>query len=259
MSSYSCVVPLDWQALWERVLPAWLAVRAGAMPAGEFYAKYVPAGDAYGDLLTDDFSAPADHLALFNSPLQPPYLRIDLRDSSQRTGFLKVADSGVYLLAAAITQTAVVNLPGNDPFADDVFGGLRDPSGLKQVAGTKNRYAFLEAAFDVRWEPQRLSYYAYSRREEAPPRLQELLESLFLYERVLPGCWFAPQSPAWPGFDDLSFAGYLSPVEVIALRDQLTSWEGASVVEDPLFPIFADRVNRAAMHELGLLTVHDGL
>lgn len=259
MSSYSCVVPLDWQALWERVLPAWLALRAGTMPAGEFYAKYVPAGDPYGDLLTDDFSAPVDHLSLFNAPLQPPYLRIDVRDSSQRTGFLKVADSGVYLLAAAITQTAVVNLPGNDPFEDDMFGSLRDPSGRKQVAGTKNLYAFLEAAFNVRWQPQQASYIAYSRSEKSPLRLQELLEALFLYERVLPGCWLADQSPTWPAFDDLSFAGYLSPIEVMALEEQLTSWEGDCLVEDPLFSIFVDRVHRAAMHELGLLTVHAGL
>lgn len=258
MSSYSCVIPIDWHMLWSQVLPAWLAVRSGVMPAEEFYERYVPAGDQYGDLLEDDFGMPVEQLVVFSAPLHPPYLRIDAAGSGWRSGFCKGADSGVYLLDAAIKQTAAVSLPGSDPFADCIFASLDDLSGPKQVAGTKNLYRFLEAAFDVRWLPQQ-GYYAYSRREESSARLQELLESLFLYERALPGCWIADQSPAWPGFDDLSFAGYLSPSEVKVLCDELTSWERDVASDDPQFLIFLDRVRRAAMLELGLLTVHAGL
>lgn len=98
------------------------------------------------------------------------------------------------------------------------------------------------------------------RRTHIPShQLHELFESLFLYQRVIPGTWFPRESPVWPGFDDLSFAGYLAPGEVKRLWDELLQWEARGAVEDELFPLFLDRARRAAESGCGLLTIHAGL
>jgi hypothetical protein len=261
MSSYSCVLPVDWDLLWERVLPAWLSVLSGSVEPREFYTKYVPAGDEYGDLLEERYSAPVEYLSLFTECLHPPYLRVNLHNSGKCSAFLQFADSTAcpYLLEVAIKQTAAVNLPGSDPYSDDYFACINHHSGRRLVAGTKNVYHFLESAFEVDWRPQN-HHYAYSRRRQgASPELQELFESLFLYQRSLPGAWFPPQSPTWPGYDDLSFSGYLSPAEVKSLRDELAFWGKPSPAQDALFQLFTDRVRRAGDSGFGLLTIHAGL
>lgn len=257
MSSYSCVVPVNWNVLWEQVLPAWLSVLSGSLAASEFYARYVPGGDEFGGFLEENYSASFEDLSQFTAPLQPPYLRANLHDSGKCSTFLQ--PDFPYLLEAAIKQTAAVNLPGSDPFAGNYFASFDTPSGRMQVAGTKNSYSFLESAFEENWKP-RDSLYTYSRRQNGGSvQLQELLEALFLYQCVIPGTWFPSQSPAWPGYDDLSFAGYLSPTQVKSLKDQLAIWEVPSLVHDDEFLLFSDRVKRSAESNCGLLTIHAGL
>ena len=258
MSSCSSVLPVDWIRLWNDVLPAWLSVLSGSMDPPLFYAKYVPEGDSYGDLLDDRYAAPSEYLSLFDKSLSPPYSRRTLYDSGKCSEFLATADccASPYLLTAAIEQTAAVHLSGDDPHARNLFASIRTPSGAKQAAGTKNLYSFLEAAFDVRWNAPK-HHFSYSRRHnaESSARLQELLEELFLYQCAIPGTWFPQESPTWPGYDDLSFAGYLSPTQVERLRDELAAW-GAAPRSDPLFLLFLDRVQRSADAGLGLITIH---
>lgn len=261
MSSYSCVVPIDWPLLWDEIVPAWLSVLSGSLEASAFYASYVPAGDEYGDLLSESYAAPRDYLSLFTTPLHPPYFDTELRITGKCAAFHRVADSTAspYLLEAAIKQTATVNLTGLDPYDGNYYASTNDPSGTKQVAGTKNRYPFLEGAFEIVWQPQ-MHHYTYSRRHQgATARLQELLESLFLYLHVIPGTWFPSSPTTWPGYDDLSFAGYLSPSEVKVLQEELALWEVPDLETDMTFLVFIDRVRRAAESDLGLLTIHAGL
>lgn len=259
MSSYSCVIPVNWTLLWEDVIPAWLSLLAGSLTPEEFYARYVPAGDEYGDLLEDDFVAPAKYLARFPTPLHPPYASAKLREFAECFEYRSVPDAASYLLEAAIKQSAAVNLLGDDPYAGNYYANTDDRSGKKQVAGTKNLYSFLGAAFEVKWCPE-TRQYSYSRKEGTRARLQELFESLFLYQQVIPGVWFPSESPIWPGYDDLSFAGYLSPSQVVQLNEELGRWE-CDIVEDEyeLYSLFANRVRRAAESGYGLLTIHEGL
>ena len=261
MSSYSCVIPVNWSILWGAVIPAWLSVLSGSLEASAFYAKNVPSEDEYGDLLNASYAAPSDYLSLFATPLHPPYFDVELQRTGKCAEFRLVADSTAspYLLEAAIKQTAAVDLAGLDPYAHLHGASTTGFFGAKQVAGTKNRYSFLEGAFEVLWQPQ-MHHYHYSRRHEGTTiRLQELFESLFLYLRVIPGTWF-PASPAtWPGYDDLSFAGYLSPSEVKVIQEELTLWKTPDLAEDVTFMLFKDRVRRAAESGLGLLTIHAGL
>jgi hypothetical protein len=261
MSSYSCVIPVNWSLLWVEVIPAWLAVLAGSVDASAFYARYVPAGDVYGDLLSESYAAPRDYLSLFTTPLHPPYFDVELRFTGKCAEFHRVADSTAspHLLEAAIKQTAGVNMSGLDPYAGLHYASTNDAYGAIQVAGTKNRYPFLEGAFEVMWQ-QQMHHYTYSRRQQgATSRLQGLLESLFLYLRVIPGTWFPSSPNTWPGYDDLSFAGYLSPSEVKVLLEELVLWEVPHLETDLTFLLFVDRVRRASESGLGLLTIHAGL
>ncbi|MGW8394799.1 hypothetical protein [Pseudoduganella sp. HUAS MS19] len=259
MSSYSCVIPVDWRLLWEDVIPAWLSLLAGSMTPAEFYARYLPAGDMYGDLFDDRYAAPAEYLSLFPAPLCPPYSRAKFHEYPEYSGYCEAPDSSSYMLEEAIKQSAAVTLMGYDPYAGDYCASTDARFMARQVAGTKNQYTFLETAFEVNW-CQETSHYSYTRREKGTSaQLQELFELLFLYQRLIPGVWSPSESPMWPGYDDLSFAGYLSPGEVTRLWDELTRWESRGVVEDELFPLFSDRVKRASESGCGLLTIYAGL
>ena len=59
--------------------------------------------------------------------------------------------------------------------------------------------------------------------------------------------------------DDLSFAGYLSPSEVLELHKEIAFWIKPALGDDPIFPLFVDRVTRAVDGGFGLLTIHAGL
>lgn len=225
-----------------------------------------PAGDEYGDLL--DLEArhvlPEAYHALigFLAAAAPPYPRAEMHKVFELRAFEKAVD--VYrvtsLLEAAIKQSAAIDLPGIDPFAGDCYASTAVRSGDKQVAGTKNRYGFLEHAFEVNWLPTS-SHYVYVRRAEAATEaLHELLEALFLYERAIPGCWTVSEpAPVWPGFDDVDIAGYLSPAEVASLKRELDGWHPEGIGDDSIYSLFLDRVRRTAAIGGGLLTIHAGL
>jgi len=262
MSSYSCVIPVDWALLWEDVIPAWLSLLAGSITPHEFYARYVPAGEEYGELLLDEgYAESANFLSLFPVPLRPPFSRDKLHEISEclRIPHDINSVSCLAMLAAAIKQSAAINPVPDDPYVGDYFAFTEDRSGKKLAAGTKNLYSFLETAFEVCYNSETHLYHYFRRTEGTSNQLHTLFESLFLYQRVIPGTWFPSDSPIWPGFDDESFAGYLSPREVALLWNELVHWESRTLVEDCLYPLFADRVKRAAEAGYGLLTIHAGL
>ncbi len=266
MSSYSCVIPIDWQALWCHVVPAWISVLAGDMSPGMFAKNYASKGASFGDgeLIGpyDRFHAPSDYLSLFSEgALRPPFSRRRIAGSGLCAEFLRRTDSyALPLIEAAIKQSTAVDLPGPDSFHGNYFGRTTDASGTWQVVGTRNDYEFLERWFDVAWQRED-SLYTYARRAgHASARLHELLEALFLYERAIPGLWFPAESPSWPAHDDHSFAGYLSPDEVKELAAELSRSDVISLQEDDseLFLLFVDRVARSSAHDHGLLTIHGG-
>jgi len=265
MSSYSCVVPVDWKTLWAEVVPAWLSVLDGSQAPASFYDRYVPEGIEYADeYLKDVLSAPADFLLQFpKDNLSPPYSRDALWQTGRSSSFLHKTDlhSFPFLLELAIKQTAAVDLPGDDPFPGDFYGSMRTGAGPRkiQIAGTKNSFHFLGWAFDISWQRELLRYIYSRKPAECSPPLHGLFEALFLYERVLPGAWFPDCSPTWPSHDDFSIAGYLSPDEVTLLRDELAQWSVSRDTEGTLYIHFVDRVTRAAQNGLGLITLHGGL
>jgi hypothetical protein len=64
----------------------------------------------------------------------------------------------------------------------------------------------------------------------------------------------------WPGTDDETIQGYLTPEEVTSLSDCL--FDIASLKEardDKLFPLFGNRIQRTSREHFGLVTLHAGL
>lgn len=169
------------------------------------------------------------------------------------------------LLCSAIRCWVSAELPGNDPFANDPYDGfysrLNDRPAV-QVAGTKNGYHFLKGLFTVIHDSEQM-LYRYHRREKTGDKLAELLEALFLATRAFPGITVLPENNSWPAYDDLGIQGYLMPSEVSNLVTYLDfiaeSGEEDDSDDDDLFPLFADRVRRAAKSGYGLITLHDGL
>src|SRR5262249_10178241 len=127
MSSYSCVLPIDWDRLWGEVLPSWLSLLAGATAAAEFYAKHIQLGDEFiKDMCLDDsYRAPSDYLAIFTDVPRLGWETASIiaspayKEFAQRTD-LTCADC---LLAAAIKQSSAVQLPGIDRFEKDPYNG----------------------------------------------------------------------------------------------------------------------------------------
>jgi len=266
VSSYSCIVPVDWDFLWKSLIPSWLSLLDGTLDPATFYERYVPEGVEFGDeFLTEIFSAPADYLSQFpKDGLSPPYPRDVMYSAGKSQGFLDKVDlhADPYLLLFAIKQTASRSLPGADLFADDYWGAVHTGTGERRTdaMSSKNFFHFLNDVFDVVWQPEAWRYAYFRKTEKCSPRLHELLEMLFLYTRVVPGTWFPGYAPMWPSHDDLSYAGYLLPVEVSALSEELArwAWPVPGSAEDAMFPLFADRVTRAAEGGFGLITLHAG-
>lgn len=218
MSSYICVMPVDWQRLWNQLVPAWLDLLAARIEPAAFRARWLPHGS--------EDPAPIE------------------------------ADE--FLLLDAIHQSIAVDLPGQDRFAGDPQGVSRYHGGCKQVAGTKNLFPFVRAAYDWDWKPEQRLYSCVRRSGLGHARLFELLEALLLYRRTLPGDSIVAEAPSWPGHDGLSYAGYLAPAEVAELSLELKRWRTADTEGDLLFELFADRVSRSADAGCGLLSIQAG-
>ena len=217
MSSYSCVLPIDWDRLRGEVLPSWLSLLAGATTAADFYAKHIQLGDEFiQDMcLHDSYRAPLDYLAIFTDVSPLGWETASIIESPAYNEFTQRADltCSDCLLEAAIKQSSAVQLPGIDRFEKDPYNGYYSRLMGKphvQVAGTKNLYHFLNGMFTFDWHP--LSHlYRVSRKRGPTSAMFALLESLFLGVRALPGVSLAAEVPSWSATDDLSFAGYLAP------------------------------------------------
>jgi hypothetical protein len=84
-----------------------------------------------------------------------------------------------------------------------------------------------------------------------------LLGSLFLSRRAFPGT-IVPPAETWVLAG--AIPGYLIPWEVRLLARHLDSIaEVATIGDNPMFQLFADRVRRAAKGWLGLVTILEGL
>lgn len=266
MSSYSCVLPIDWDRLRGDVLPSWLSLLSGAISAAEFYSKHVQLGDEFvRDMCLDDsYRVPSDYLALFSDVPRLGWETASIIASPAGKEFAQCMDltCADRLLAVAIKQSSAVQLPGVDRFEKEPYGGyysrLMDKPHV-QVAGTKNLYHFLNGIFAFDWHPSS-HLYRVSRKSGPTNAMFALLESLFLGVRALPGVGLASEIPSWPATDDLTFAGYLAPDEVRNLADVIAELGlVADEHDDDLFPLLVDRVQRAAESGLGLLTIHGGL
>jgi hypothetical protein len=134
------------------------------------------------------------------------------------------------------------------------------------VAGTKNGFHFLEAFFSVSDEPVAGDVpellgpvYRYDRKTAGDRRLEDLLECLFLGFRTFPGVGVLSAAGAWPALDDYWIAGYLVPDEVKELASLVGQIAGSvDALESgcELFPLFDDRVRRAAADGRGLVAFH---
>lgn len=261
MSSYSCVVPVEWERLWGELVPAWLSLLAGEIDPAAFRARYLPSGVEAAEWVDPDerYLASAEYLALFaQRPLSPPYeaenLHPRLDDSESPKAWLINDDE--YLLLDAIAQSAVVDLSGEDRFAGTLYSTWKQHWGSRQVAGTKNFFHFLDCAYESSWKRDAHCYACTRRPGTASPRLFELFEALFLFRRALPGAVVACHPPSWPAHDSFCLAGYLAPGEVRQLAVELDAWDAPGAAQDEGFLLFVDRVRRSAESDRGLLTLH---
>ncbi|QQP96952.1 hypothetical protein [Lysobacter enzymogenes] len=263
MSSYNCVMPVDWRRLWGELVPAWLELLAGRIGSMAFRARYLPHGSEYPEPIDpqESYGVPARYLALFaQRPLSPPYVSEELRASWGREPmrWQLPAEVSEFLLLDAIRQSAAVDLPGEDRYASDIHAVSTYHGGRKQVAGVKNLFPFVRSAYELDWQREKTLYECVRRPGAGRERLFELLEDLLLYRRTLPGDHIALQSPSWPAHDYLSYAGYLAPAEVAELDLELQGWQSADNEGDLSLALFADRVGRSADAGYGLLTIHAG-
>ena len=270
MGSYSAVVPVSWSQLTEIVVPAWIDVLAARRTLQSFAEDFarIPMIAAAPDYrypwFPDDWDIPAAYLAEVGWTSRRPFLAADqLRASPihgelHRRGF---TDAGTQALCRAIHVRASVELAGCDAFDDGDFysyyGRMHHPPEI-QVAGTKNRYYFLEKLF-VATPRLEVCGYDFVAQPFVDPALRELIEALFLSTRALPCTWILDRNSSWPGSNDSRLQGLLTPAEVRRLASHLDELSRIVGTDDRLFPLFADRVRRSADQGLALVTLYDQL
>ena len=264
MSSYEAVVPVSWSRLTEIVLPAWTDVLAHRRSMESFGREFAPDHwETYarynGPIPTWD--APTTYLEDVQWRSGMPFLPADhLRRSAQHAAIQPswLTEDATQLLCRAIIGTAS-ELAGPDT-VDAPYNGfynrLHEPP-HPQVAGTKNQYHFLSAFFQITWERES-SGYRHVARPSVDSELVALLEALFLSTRSFPGMWcLCAENGMWPGYDDASFQGILTPREVGRLAVHLAAMDPRAIAaHDELYLLFVDRVRRAAEQGLGLVTLH---
>ena len=273
MSSYSCVVPVNWTKLTQKLIPAWCDLLEHRVTPRQFTEKHIPRqGEALRLWVTEFDRQCADIPATYLHEIgwrrgEQIFLADLVRQSSIHAALSKesMIATTTALLCAAIKQNASVMLSGEDPFEQDQFFSYygRVASGL-QVAGTKNQFHFLEGGFSVNWlgdERQwKSSEYQYQEKGTISQGISELLSSLFLAKRTLPAMETCEAEDRWPGTDDETIQGYLTPGEVTSLSDcliDIASLKEAS--DDKLFQLFSNRVQRTSRERFGLVTLHAGL
>jgi hypothetical protein len=266
MSSYDCVIPVSWERLVESLLPEWCKIFSDSGNVQEFCQtfaadamEYLESGSSHWRVLPKGY---LEDIGWSGCTLGFP--ADNLRHSVLHQAVAKtIGDTGTVLLCRAIRGWACAELSGSDPFANTPWNGFYSRLGDRptvQVAGTKTQYRFLEGRFTLSYDSERM-LYGYNRREKNSDKLDELLEKLFLATRAFPGILVLPENNSWPAYDDLWMQGYLMPSEVSQLVTYLDLIAESCEEHgfDDLFPLFADRVRRAAISGYGLITLHAGL
>jgi hypothetical protein len=271
MSQYGCVVPVDWTAVCFTVLPRWIEVLNADRTAKDF-ASHFGLEDLEYLFERSQVPFPLDYLTDIgwqNTDVPLATSRVRKSKVHRSAHALGCTEIGTYLLGDAIVAHASVSLGGHDAFASQPWDGYYSRLGRAphvQVAGTKNRFYFLEAFFDISEELVAEDFpestrpaYPYHRKTSGGGRWEELLEFLFLGLRTFPGVEVLPVAPAWPASDDVWIAGYLVPEEVrelASLLGQIVGSVSMAADGDELFPLFEDRVGRAATDGTGLIAFH---
>ena len=268
MSSYDCIIPVSWLQLTETILSEWCRVLTRSRDVEDFCRAFAPDYTDFFDPTTAPAwqSIPDNYLAdiSWSSTVQT-FAADNLRQSQLHQALQQttIAEDTTSILCSAVRHRAGVELPGQDPFNDTAFyryyGRLHTAPYL-QVAGTKSQYHFLEGLFTVTYDRQR-SLYTYQHHHAVEVQLVHLIQVLFLSRRAFPGMLILPENDTWPAYDDSRLQGYLRPDEVRQLAGYLDviAMSYTHNAEDDLFPLFADRVRRAADAELGLITLHSEL
>src|SRR5581483_189003 len=112
MSAYSCVLPVDWDRLWDGVIAAWLDVLAGRMTVRDFYVTQIPLGDGLVEelLRLEAFPAVPEYAEAFPDSGRRAWDATPIRKSAadevlaERMDLTLVGD----LVGAAIKQTCSV-------------------------------------------------------------------------------------------------------------------------------------------------------
>lgn len=266
MSSYEAVVPVSWSRLTEVILPAWTDVLAHRRTMASFSDEFAP-GYREKRCRNEPFSSwtvPVAYLADVQWMSGMHFLPADnLRRSALHAAIEPrwLPEETMSLVGRAIIMSAS-ELAGSDAFDDTdhhrFYGRLHAPPHT-QVAGTKNKYFFLDAFFVVTWNPER-RFYAYTPRSFVDGELIALWQALFLSTRTLPGLVVWADHGTWPASDDQSVQGILTPKEVQQLAAHLDRIDPRGLAgRDDLYPLFLDRVRRSAEQGKGLITLHDML
>lgn len=264
MSHYDAVLPIRFEVVRDQILPQWLDVLDNQLSLRDFAAKWshLPSRDElmFGQKEWEyQFKSTQGYTDWFRSRPLENWLRRQVPTPSPSAWF---SDE---FLALALLNGASALLPPTpeDPFPSndsEIYYGRSHNPPFALVAGTKNRFYFLEAFFShCHDEGQRYNSSSCHRKTGAPPEICDLLERLFFGERVLPGTSFLARSPAWRSSDDPYFAGFLVPDETARLAELLPLFDQPlsedQQADDTLFPLFKDRVQRAAQCKAGLVTL----
>jgi hypothetical protein len=300
MGDYHAVVPTDWNALTRTILPAWCEALSGRSPVRPFARRFAPGMAAWLDevwpaldAITAENEISKDQPAAIGEPFDITWERWRRRSGDyladigwmgpthvltaaalhrsrehQRMEQLDAATLGVWFLMEAIRRHGAVELAGEDADgldrSDGYYARLHANSWSEgacvKVAGTKNRYRFLDAAFKFDWDGAQGYAYRCEPLMDGSPSLVDHLAALFLSVRAFPGTSQLTPPMTWPAVSDAALVGYLAPGEVRELAAHL-AWLGGTpaAIDDHLFPLFADRVQRSAAAGLALVTFYSGL
>jgi hypothetical protein len=162
MSSYDCVLPVDWTQLTQVILPEWTRVLRSTVTIEGFCLAFCPEELPYFNTGLPDYDArneqewasiPREYLSEIGwSASQPIFSADTLRTSVIHQSCIQpgIAWDAMYTLCKAILNHAGVLLPGPDRFTDTPlhrnYGRLSAPPFL-QIAGTKNGHSFLNTLY----------------------------------------------------------------------------------------------------------------
>lgn len=269
MSHYDCVLPVDFERLQDVVLPAWIEFIAGERAPRDFADEFVPwqVGVADSEYWPEDswlepFDLAPDYIDWFRARSVTEWnaeaMRREVGPSMTSDSLPWCADD---LLTLAIKQSCAVEIPGESAFPElEFYNRLHEPPRV-QVAGTKNRFWFLEELYDWDWK-QCEWLYLVRRKGVIEESAYDLLEKLFFNIRIFPGTEPMKKSLVWKASDESQIPGFLTREETRELAYALPQLNAAIVnTQDKSwkFEQFADVLLRSARCDAGLVTLFSGL